>query len=319
MIHRVKKGSYYGAFFGGMLGLAPGVLLVIVASDGDQDVTGGEIVSFWIFSILLLAAAGAIVGSACGAAVEATSKRVRRSTPLYPAHTLSTTAQQVAGSDGSIRVTMGASAGDLLSGSSQLPEDMVRRGDALDLAGQHEGALACYDQALAADDTSSNAWYSKAWVLLGLGRNREALECCDRALEHDPGNGEAWYTSASALSSIGRFSEAETRFQRALDCFDEILASESGNSEAWRAKGTVLANMDRCDEAIACFDRALAVDPQNPESWYQKGLAVVRLPDPVEGTRRIHEALLYFDRASQLGHNKAAEAAAHYRWLQIAP
>ena len=319
MVHTVKRGAAYGAFFGAVLGMVPSVILLLAASGPSLGVSGGEIASFWILSILGFSAGGAILGGALRAGLEVTFRKIGPSARLSRGYSLPSAPDIGSTPRDNAQDGAEANAGTSATDSSQRPEDLVAQGNALERAGQHEQALARFDRALDADETCSDAWYNKARVFVGLGRDREALECCDRALGHDPGNGEAWYTSALALSNTGRFSEAETRYLRAMDCFDATLASGPSNSEAWRAKGNVLAKLGRREEAIACFDRALAIDPQDTESWYQKGLATAQLPDPPEGTKRIHEALLFFDKASHLGHSKASQTAAHYRWLQIAP
>ncbi len=80
MAHR---GLVPGAVAGGLLGLAPGLLLVFVVGGGTYHVGGGEMLSFAVMSIVVFAVAGTLLGGACGivAGLAASAIRSRLSGP----------------------------------------------------------------------------------------------------------------------------------------------------------------------------------------------------------------------------------------------
>ncbi len=80
MAHR---GLIPGAVAGGLLGLAPGLLLVFVVGGGTYHVGGGEMLSFAVMSIVVFAVAGTLLGGACGivAGLAASAIRSRRPGP----------------------------------------------------------------------------------------------------------------------------------------------------------------------------------------------------------------------------------------------
>ena len=77
MRQKIEKGLVVGAFAGGIVGLIPGLLLILVAY-GGSDLTGTDIITFIIMSIIGITLAGAIVGVVCGALAWTISSAVRR-------------------------------------------------------------------------------------------------------------------------------------------------------------------------------------------------------------------------------------------------
>ena len=59
-----RKGLFIGAVFGAVVGLAPGLLLVLILSGGNYHVSPGEVLGFIVMSILALAILGAALGGA---------------------------------------------------------------------------------------------------------------------------------------------------------------------------------------------------------------------------------------------------------------
>ena len=59
-----RKGLFFGAAFGAVVGLAPGTLLILILSGGNYHVGSGEVLGFIVMSIFALAIAGAALGGA---------------------------------------------------------------------------------------------------------------------------------------------------------------------------------------------------------------------------------------------------------------
>jgi tetratricopeptide (TPR) repeat protein len=60
---------------------------------------------------------------------------------------------------------------------------MVRKGLALEQTQQPEAALACYDRAIAADETFTMAYLHKGGLCNRLARHQDALQCYELALK----------------------------------------------------------------------------------------------------------------------------------------
>jgi tetratricopeptide (TPR) repeat protein len=61
-------------------------------------------------------------------------------------------------------------------------EALVKKGGALEKLGRTDEAIACYDRAIAADETLTIAHLHKGGLFNRLARYDEALECYEQAL-----------------------------------------------------------------------------------------------------------------------------------------
>ena len=73
-----RKGLLPGAAFGFVVGLVPGLLLILVLGGGNYHVGGGEVLSFTVLSIGVLTAVGAALGGAFGIVVGIVSYAIRK-------------------------------------------------------------------------------------------------------------------------------------------------------------------------------------------------------------------------------------------------
>lgn len=136
-------------------------------------------------------------------------------------------------------------------------------------ASVYGGALAMFEEAIAADSTYAPAWASAAMALLQDPRQDEALASdsalvlARRALALDP-------RSDLAHVAIGRAHLGRVELDAALQRFQDALALVPNSGEAWGASGEVLQWQGRHAEAWRAFRRANQLDPGNWE--WENGL-----------------------------------------------
>jgi tetratricopeptide (TPR) repeat protein len=100
---------------------------------------------------------------------------------------------------------------------------LLGKGQALLSLGQHEGALRCFDEALAAAPGHAEAHVRRGQALERLKRFDEALASYDQALALDPSVTQAYLGKGSVFNQQERYGEA-------LDCYEQALRSESAAS-----------------------------------------------------------------------------------------
>jgi tetratricopeptide (TPR) repeat protein len=137
-------------------------------------------------------------------------------------------------------------------------------GKALQLAGDREGALRAYQEALKLDDRHGDAYNNVATLLHQQGRLDEAIAWYQKALERYPGYEEIYQNLADAHRQKGELDQAVAMYRRALE-----LDPEDG--PAWNNCGQVLYQAGRLAEAEAAFRRAIALIPQQPEPYHNLG------------------------------------------------
>lgn len=121
-------------------------------------------------------------------------------------------------------------------------------------SGDWEGAIACWDNALALDPDLARGWHNRGSALALLERYEEALESFDRAVAINPEDPQIWNARGSALYGLRRWEEA-------LSCWDKVLQSREDSDETWYNRGSTLENLGRKEEAIDCYRKALEIAP----------------------------------------------------------
>jgi tetratricopeptide (TPR) repeat protein len=86
-----------------------------------------------------------------------------------------------------------------------------------DQAGEFEGAIASYDQALELRPDLYEVWFNRGNALSSLGRFEDAIASFDKAIEIKPDFHEAWHNRGNVLSGLGRFEEANASFEKAKE------------------------------------------------------------------------------------------------------
>ena len=80
----------------------------------------------------------------------------------------------------------------------------------------------------------AEAWHTRGWVLMNLGRDLEALDSCDRATTLSPDDVEAWNMRGNVLMSLGLYVDA-------LDSYDRVIAISTDLPGAWFNRANILA------------------------------------------------------------------------------
>jgi tetratricopeptide (TPR) repeat protein len=84
-------------------------------------------------------------------------------------------------------------------------------------AGDLEGSIASYDQALQIRPDLYQAWFNRGNALFNLGRFEDAIASYDKTLEFNPDIHDAWFNRGNALSNLGRLEEASASFNKAKE------------------------------------------------------------------------------------------------------
>ncbi|QQE65086.1 hypothetical protein GFS31_17710 [Leptolyngbya sp. BL0902] len=194
------------------------------------------------------------------------------------------------------------------------------KGIVLEILGQHEAAISCYDAALTINPNNHEALNNKANTLSNLGYYEAAITTYDAALAIKPDLHEALNNKGIALEKLGQYEAAIAaydqvlaikpdkhnalynkgialdhlgQYESAIAAFDQALAIEPDDHEALNNKGIALGKLGQHEAAIATFDQALAIEPDYHEAWDSKGYALA-----MKGC--FDEAIICFDKAIEI-------------------
>jgi tetratricopeptide (TPR) repeat protein len=202
------------------------------------------------------------------------------------------------------------------------PEERLKRGTALQAAGNLEGAAAEYEGAVAAAPNHVQGLGLLGTVRMALGRPDLAAETFARLAEAAPGLAEGHHFLGLALRTQGRLAEAEAAFRKALAC-------QADHVGAINQLGALLLERGDPEGAASYLERAIALAPRAAEPRFWMALACEARGRSDEALNRLLAVTrqtpdfipAHIHAARLLGAQGAlADAVRHYRrWTELAP
>jgi tetratricopeptide (TPR) repeat protein len=143
----------------------------------------------------------------------------------------------------------------------------------LDRAGDLEGAILAYDEAIKLDPNLEVALANRANAHHRAGNQELAIDDANRALLLDPRDAVAFMAKAHAQHHLGDFAGAIVTIDQALkNCPNE-------RAEFLKARGHMNSKLGRHKLAINDTEAALEMDPSDPELYCNMAIFYARLND----------------------------------------
>ena len=158
--------------------------------------------------------------------------------------------------------------GVLLFGQQkELAEKLVGEGVELHDAGDYNGAMAKYDEALLLDKNNLYALAEKAMTFLVIQRADEAIKVCEVAIKEHKGS-ELLYMVyviyGNAYDELGKG-------RQSIDIYDKGIEQFPDFYQLYFNKGVTLLGLDRLDEAISFFQKSASLNPNHAGSHSAMG------------------------------------------------
>ena len=179
-----------------------------------------------------------------------------------------------------------------MAGKDDNFKELIKSAEANYDAGDLEGAVADYNEAIRLNPKNVGAWGNRGFAKNKLGRHEEALADFDEAARLEPENALTWNNRSLTKNLLGRYEEA------IADC-DEAIRLKPEYSHAWNNRGGAKNELGRHEEALADFDEAIRLSPEDSHAWYNRGVAKINL-------ERIEEAIKDFDEVLRIDPENAA-------------
>ncbi|TAG92647.1 MAG: tetratricopeptide repeat protein [Oscillatoriales cyanobacterium] len=178
---------------------------------------------------------------------------------------------------------------------ADLAESELFRGRDLQQQGEFQGAIECYERAIAIDANSAIAYSNLGVIKQQLGEFAEAIAHYRKALEIDPNLAEILSNLGSALADVGETEEA-------IAVYDRALSLNPNCAEAWINLGLAREVQGDLVEAVNCYQQGIQVNPNCAEAYLNLGIAL-------EEQGKLDEALVICQQAIQ---QFPANVDAHY-------
>ena len=172
--------------------------------------------------------------------------------------------------------------------SEPAPSELLSEADRLRQVGQHQKAIALYDQVVARKP-NAEAYWGRCYSLNSLQQPTDAIASCNQALAIKPNYPEALWSKGNAL-------DQEQRPADSLKLYEQATALKPDFAEAWNNLGVSLLNVGRASEAVGALDKATALKPDFAAAWANRGAALWQMG-------RVRLAIASMDKALQIDPN----------------
>jgi tetratricopeptide (TPR) repeat protein len=158
------------------------------------------------------------------------------------------------------------------------------QGEILEQLGRTEDAIGLYRDRVAREPSDLAAHARLNTLLFRLGCEGEFLSSFDAALARLPRSAALQTSKADFLLLAGRLQEAE-------DCFSRALAIQPQNAIAALGVANTLARRKQFDAAIAAFEKARALSPNDTEVLGRFAAALLQAREPAHAEMMATQAL----------------------------
>ncbi|MEH1967180.1 tetratricopeptide repeat protein [Nostoc sp.] len=137
-------------------------------------------------------------------------------------------------------------------------------------AGNYEGAVEDFNQAIELDPQNALAYNRRGDAYYRLGDYEQAQADSSQAILLNPQDANAYFDRGFAFSELGKYKEA-------IADYTEAIKLNSQNAYAYYGRGLARAQVKDNKEAIGDFSKAIALKPQYTEAYLQRGILRRRL------------------------------------------
>jgi tetratricopeptide (TPR) repeat protein len=140
-------------------------------------------------------------------------------------------------------------------------------------AGDHDTAIAKFNEAIAMRPDCANCYYGMGFELSQKKDYEKAEAALKKAIELKPDLGDAYSALATIYNAQKRFDEAAKAGEEAARLGGG--AGGGGNADNLYNQGVILWNQGKIPEAKKMFEQAVAANPSHADSYYQLGMASI--------------------------------------------
>ena len=148
------------------------------------------------------------------------------------------------------------------------PDAFVHRGISYGAKGEHGRAIADYDQAIKLKPDYAIAFVHRGISYGAKGEYDRAIANYDQAIKLNPD-----YPDAFVHRGISYYAKGD--YDRAIADFDRAIKLKPNLADAFQNRGISYNAKGEYDRAIADYDQAIKLDPQNITAFYGRGASFV--------------------------------------------
>jgi tetratricopeptide (TPR) repeat protein len=159
-------------------------------------------------------------------------------------------------------------------------------------AGNHDGAIAKFNETIAAVPNCSDCYYNIGISYVSKKEYDQAEAAFKKAVELNPQHASAYNGLATVYNATKRPAEAEAASAKAVEIAGAAGAAGGGGSaEALYNQGVIFWNAGKIAEAKKQFEEVVKLDPNHAEAYYQLGMAFLNEGNTAEAVTNLEKSL----------------------------
>jgi tetratricopeptide (TPR) repeat protein len=197
------------------------------------------------------------------------------------------------------------------------------RGIAYDDKGDHDRAMADYNQAIRLDPKDASHYFNRGNAYQDKNDNQRAIADYTKAIALDPKLIQAYFKRGMSYESVDNYDVAITDLTKAIELRPEVAVTYIGranaydqkndydhaiadytkaieldpnDSDTFRFRGNVYKEKHDYNRAIADFNKAITFDPKEAKNYFGRG-------DAYDEVRKYDEAIADYTKAIELDPN----------------
>jgi tetratricopeptide (TPR) repeat protein len=197
---------------------------------------------------------------------------------------------------------------------------LTEQGNACFNAGNFEGAIEAYNQAIQKDEAFGAPYSNLALTYLTRGKFPEAILLYQKSIEllsSDKDRATAWNGLGNAYRCTNDYTNAVTAYQRAAELDPETggirdqaddfqTEAQPENAQAWNERGEVFFKVGSLEKAVEAFNKAIELEPES-------GLLYSNLAGTLAAQGTYPQAALLYQKSIDLLKDDKDKAAAWNR------
>ncbi len=146
----------------------------------------------------------------------------------------------------------------------KIVEDYIKRGNAYSYIGQHDKAIADYDQAIKLKPHYAKAYYSRGNAYRDEVDFNKAIRDYTKAIELKPDYAEVYYNRGKLYNEVDEC-------DRAIEDFSAVIKLQPKHADAHGYRADLYRDKGEYDKAIKGYSMELELRPDDPEIYYERG------------------------------------------------
>ena len=165
-------------------------------------------------------------------------------------------------------------------------EDYIKRGNAYSYIGEHDKAIADYDQAIKLKPNYAKAYYNRGKLYVEADEYDKAIEDFSVAISLEPEHADAYGCRGTLYSEKGEY-------EKAIEDFSIEIELRPDDPETYYDRGKVYGEKGEYDKAIEDFSKTIELNPEFPEVYAIRALAYFH-------TSKFKSAIQDYDKVQEL-------------------